>query len=581
MRAGWLVSVRLAGDGAKHSAAILGAWLASEQSVLPSRRSPGRLREMRPRVGETINGKYRLIRLIGEGGMGSVFEARHEYLGSAVALKFLDPELARRSGLVARFLREARVSATVQSPHIVQVSDVDESSTGLPYIVMEILHGESLQTLLARVGKLAFDTSLDFSVQILNGLEAAHNAGIVHRDLKPDNVFVVPTRQGSLVKLLDFGIAKLRVSEEFQRGLTRPGVLMGTPEYMAPEQAFSADTADHRADLYALGVIMFEMLTGRRPIPGDDPRIMAAVVLSGKVPLLTDVDPSMPAGLATAIARALHGKPADRFASAAEMRAAIAPYCKPTPHSGLGATFASPSVVSGPADWQGAARGGVPPPTPTAPGSDPPAPLAPTLPPSEPGSRDAMQSRTGTVMGAPHQVQPNEYGPTAQITPYPYGQIPQPGAYYPQTPLPTRVGTRQGLSLGIVAAIAGALVVATVVALAVMVNRDCDSDSQNSNIAPTVPGTVPSVPPTNMRGPDLTVPSTATGTPATTQLHPPPTTTTARRDAGTGDGWPADAGFRIDAGLVFPFPSALPSTFPSAFPFPLPSLPIPIPGFPP
>ena len=208
---------------------------------------------MRPQPGDLINGKYRLVRLIGDGGMGSVFEARHEYLGTAVALKFLHPELARRPGLVARFLREARLSASIKSHHIAHVTDVDQASDGVAYLVMELLEGESLMTILEREKKLPLDVALDYTLQMLAGLEAAHAAGVVHRDLKPDNVFVVKTPRGPLVKLLDFGIAKLRTSREFQVALTRPGVMMGTPEYMAPEQAFSADTVDARSEERRVG----------------------------------------------------------------------------------------------------------------------------------------------------------------------------------------------------------------------------------------------------------------------------------------------------------------------------------------
>ena len=130
---------------------------------------------------------------------------------------------------------------------------------------MELLHGEPLQQAMDRRGKLPVEQAIDFALQILSGLESAHAIGVVHRDLKPDNVFIVPATGGPLLKLIDFGIAKLRASTEYQKGLTRAGVVMGTPEYMAPEQLFSAETVDHRADLYSLGVILFEMLSGRRP----------------------------------------------------------------------------------------------------------------------------------------------------------------------------------------------------------------------------------------------------------------------------------------------------------------------------
>jgi serine/threonine-protein kinase len=382
---------------------------------------------MRPQVGEVINGKYRLVRLIGEGGMGSVFEARHEYLGSAVALKFLDPLLAQRPGLVARFIQEARVSASIRSPHVVHVSDVDQTAKGLPYLVMELLEGESLQALLTRSPRLGLPTALDIAIQILNGLEAAHERSIVHRDLKPDNVVIVNTQQGALVKLLDFGIAKLRTSHELMQGLTHPGMMMGTPEYMAPEQAFAADSVDARADIYALGVIVFEMLSGRRPVAGDDPRIIAAAVMAGDLPVLNDVDPAIPIGLSNAVRRALAGRPADRFSSAQEMRSALLPFCTVTAQAAGAGAYPDviPATPSPPKP--GTAKLDMPlmapaadKPAPTAPGSDPPAAAAASpaknMPPSPLGMSVPLEN-SGAMAGAPANYSPtaNEaFAPTSE-----------------------------------------------------------------------------------------------------------------------------------------------------------------------
>lgn len=248
---------------------------------------------MRPSPGDVVGGKYRIVRLIGDGGMGAVFEARHELLGTNVALKFLHSELSKRPGLASRFLQEARVSARIQSPHVTRVTDVDQTPDGSPFLVMELLTGESLQQLLDRRVKLPKDQAIDFALQILSGLEAAHALGVVHRDLKPDNVFITPSTGGPLLKLLDFGIAKLREANEYQKGLTRPGAIMGTPEYMAPEQLYSADRVDHRADLYSLGVMLYEMLTGERPAYGDDAAAIVSQVAAGKVKRITEHDASL------------------------------------------------------------------------------------------------------------------------------------------------------------------------------------------------------------------------------------------------------------------------------------------------
>ncbi|MEQ9320368.1 MAG: serine/threonine-protein kinase, partial [Polyangiaceae bacterium] len=286
---------------------------------------------MDPQVGQLINNKYRLARLIGDGGMGSVFEAKHELLGTTVALKFLHAALARRKGLVERFLQEAQVSARIKSPHVVSVSDVDRTADGLAYMVMEYVEGETLQTLYEKLynksERLTYGDAFDIMLQMLEGVSAAHALGIIHRDLKPDNVMLTDDgRGGRLVKILDFGIAKLKASGEVDRGLTRPGVVMGTPEYMAPEQAFSADKVDARADVFSLGVMFFEMLAGRRPVGGDNAHAIAAQYLEGTIAQLRDLTPSVAPKLATAVHKAMGAKPDERFDTVDGFRGAIAPY---------------------------------------------------------------------------------------------------------------------------------------------------------------------------------------------------------------------------------------------------------------
>jgi len=298
---------------------------------------------MKPAPGDVIGGKYRIVRLIGDGGMGTVYEAHHEFLETSVALKFLHTELAQRAGLGSRFLQEARVSARIRSPHVTHVTDVDQTADGSPYLVMELLHGEPLQQAMDRRGKLPPEQAVDFALQILSGLESAHAIGVVHRDLKPDNVFIVPATGGPLLKLIDFGIAKLRASTEFQKGLTRAGVIMGTPEYMAPEQLFAAENVDHRADLYSLGVILFEMLSGRRPADGEDVEAIVASVVSGNVRHLASLEPGLAPGLIAIVERALKPDRDSRFGSALEMRLALAPFAGALSYAGRLA--ASPEPV--------------------------------------------------------------------------------------------------------------------------------------------------------------------------------------------------------------------------------------------
>ncbi len=280
--------------------------------------------------GSLINGKYRLGPLLGEGGMGSIFEARHEFLGTEVALKFLHPALSSRANVVARFVQEARVSANIKSPHIVGVVDVDQTGEGLAFLVMELLRGEPLSGRLAREPLLPTPLAVGITVQVLLALEAAHVHGVVHRDMKPENVFLTSApgdanaaSDGMLVKILDFGIAKLRSLGEVRAQLTRPGVVMGTPEYMAPEQVFAPDQVDGRADLYAVGAMLFEMLAGRRPLQGDDPRVLATAAISGDLPRLDRLVPRVPAPIADVVAIALAGKPEARFSAAGAMRKAL------------------------------------------------------------------------------------------------------------------------------------------------------------------------------------------------------------------------------------------------------------------
>ncbi len=274
-------------------------------------------------IGTVLSGKYRLLRLLGDGGMGSVYEGQHELLGTRVAIKILHSDLARKSGLVDRFLQEAKVAAQIKSPYVVQVTDVDRTPQGVAYIVMELLEGEALSSVLERDRKIPIPTSVDYTKQILSALEAAHALGVTHRDLKPENVFVTFAAGKPVIKLIDFGIAKLRSSDPAVKNLTVAGVVMGTAEYMAPEQAYSADKADARSDIYAVGVMLYEMISGVRPVAGDDARIIATRVERGDVKPLVHAAPDVPRELAGLVHRAMAARPEIRFASATEMRLAL------------------------------------------------------------------------------------------------------------------------------------------------------------------------------------------------------------------------------------------------------------------
>jgi serine/threonine-protein kinase len=247
----------------------------------------------------------------------------HAVLGTRVAIKVLHPELVRRTGLVERFLQEARVAAQIRSVHVVQVTDVDRTPEGHAYIVMELLEGEPLSGVLDRQRKIAIATACEYTLQILQALEAAHALGVIHRDLKPENVFVTFVGGRPVLKLIDFGIAKARRTDPQQRNLTVAGVVMGTAEYMAPEQARSADKVDARADLYAVGVMLYEMIAGVRPVSGDDARVVALKVERGEVLPLVQAAPEVPREIAGFVHRAMAARPELRFATATEMRLAL------------------------------------------------------------------------------------------------------------------------------------------------------------------------------------------------------------------------------------------------------------------
>jgi eukaryotic-like serine/threonine-protein kinase len=291
-------------------------------------------------VGHLLGGKYRIVRRIGVGGMGSVYEARHAGLGTPVAIKVLLRQLANVPTVADRFRREAQVSATLKSPHVTQVTDVDQLPDGRPYLVMELLVGRSLQEWLEQNKTLSREEAVDIGLQILLGLECAHALGVVHRDLKPGNVFLDEQGVGRVAKLLDFGIAKVRASPEFQ-SLTRPGMVMGTPEYMAPEQAFSADQADARSDIYSVGVMLYEMLSGALPADGSSPLEVAHQVMTHRVRPLEELCPGLPQGLVNLVHQAMHPDRNTRFESALEMRRALSAFIGQLSYAGQVAASAA------------------------------------------------------------------------------------------------------------------------------------------------------------------------------------------------------------------------------------------------
>jgi eukaryotic-like serine/threonine-protein kinase len=272
-----------------------------------------------------IGGAYRVRALLGEGGMGAVYEAENVALGRTVALKILHPEQARQKDALKRFHREARSASSIGHPNICAVYDLGTLDDGTPYLVMERLVGETLANRIQDGGGLPFEDVIEIVTQVLSGLAAAHEKGIVHRDIKPENVFVA-TLGGTpfLVKLLDFGLSKLidplRGENEENLDLTRTGVVMGTPFYMSPEQAQGDRNLDARVDLYACGVVLYEAITGRRPFTAPNYNALIVQILSGNPRPARELRPALPQGFDEVLDRALARSRADRFQTAEEFQ---------------------------------------------------------------------------------------------------------------------------------------------------------------------------------------------------------------------------------------------------------------------
>jgi serine/threonine protein kinase len=273
-----------------------------------------------PSAGDVVAGKYRLLRPLGEGGMGVVFEAEHLRLRQLVALKFLKADVLAMPDAVERFEREARASCRMRGPHVVHVLDVDTDEDGRPFMVMERLRGRDLEAELSARGALPIPEAVDIVLQACAAAGEAHAAGIVHRDLKPSNLFLAEEAGGRVVKVLDFGISK--IARDAEPAVTSTYVTVGTPLYMSPEQVRSSRDVDGRTDIWSLGVILYELIAGDPPFFGTTTAAIAAIVADA-TPSLRDVRPEVPEQLERAIMTALAKAPEDRFPSAEAFGASL------------------------------------------------------------------------------------------------------------------------------------------------------------------------------------------------------------------------------------------------------------------
>ncbi|MFT5354731.1 MAG: serine/threonine protein kinase [Polyangiales bacterium] len=326
-----------------------------------------------PPIGSTLGGKYTIVRLLGEGGMGAVFEVQHVFTKKRFALKWMVPAMAKNAEAIERFAQEARLSCAIEHPNVVDVFDVSFED-GAMFLVMELLRGESLADRIAR-GPIDPVECVSLLLPVLHGLDEAHAMEIIHRDLKPDNLFLTQSRPQLpiVTKLLDFGISKIQQGGDAMR-LTASGMMMGTAHYMAPEQARDAATVGVQADVYSLGVILYEAVSGRLPFPAENIGKLVSQIVLEAPPDIRSHATHLPPALCEVIMRALSKKPHQRPAGA---RALALELCLAV---GLPSTFFAPSGAS----W-----------TPSA----PPSPPTDVAAPKKPRARMSRRWRTRLLAG--------------------------------------------------------------------------------------------------------------------------------------------------------------------------------------
>ena len=279
-----------------------------------------------PLIGETLAGKYKIERLIKTGGMGSVYRGRHVLMDKTVAIKVLRPSLAGDDAVVARFSREAKAASKISHPHAVSVTDFGEAENGVVFMVMEYLDGRTLKQAIASEGPLTLDRAVEIVRQVAGALDVAHSQGVIHRDLKSENIMLVHHNGDEWAKVLDFGIAKILqpIGSAADVDITQANLVVGTPQYMSPEQCSQSGALDARSDVYSLGIIIHEMLTGQLPFTGESATVVMMKQVQDPPPSVLASQAQLPAAVDQVIKRALAKQPIDRFQSAGELSSALA-----------------------------------------------------------------------------------------------------------------------------------------------------------------------------------------------------------------------------------------------------------------
>jgi len=320
-----------------------------------------------PLLGRVLSERYRILRKLGEGGMGVVYLAEHVVIEKKLALKVLFPDLTRRADLIQRFMQEAKSASRIGHENVIDITDFGQSPEGYVFIAMEYLSGQDLGQVLKAAGSLSWERAQPIVVQIVKALRAAHERGIIHRDMKPENIFIIPRDDGrEFVKVLDFGIAKVMGLDEDVPRLTRTGMIFGTPEYMSPEQA-QGQPVDHRVDIYAVGCIMFHILTGRVPFKADSFMGILSKHMMETPESPRALNPAIDPSIEAVILRAMEKDPARRFQSMRELLQALLPAAT----GDLSGAVSASSGLTAPRTAQAS----------LAPASAPPVAAAPSAPP--------------------------------------------------------------------------------------------------------------------------------------------------------------------------------------------------------